>query len=75
MRRWETFTALAAVVLASASALHIHDRLFFALLAIVLIAVVGMSRLRASFVQRRGQESSFDAESRARRIREQRNKR
>lgn len=75
MRRWETLTALLAVVLASMAALPIHSRLFFALAAMVLIAVVGGSRLRAAMLQRGRAPNSFDPAERAARIRAGRTKR
>jgi hypothetical protein len=74
MRRWETLTALLAVILASASALPVRSHLFFAFAAIALLAVVGVSRLRASLVERGGTGDAFDAAHRARLMREKRNR-
>jgi hypothetical protein len=74
MRRSETLVALLAVVLASLAALQIQGRLYFAIAAIVLLALVGMSRVRGSIQQRRPKET-FDAHERAARIREERERR
>jgi hypothetical protein len=74
MRRSETLVALLAVVLASLAALQIPGRLYFALAAVVLLILVGMSRIRAS-VQQRRPKPSFDAYDRAERIREERDRR
>ncbi|MHB8178664.1 MAG: hypothetical protein ACYDA5_03815 [Vulcanimicrobiaceae bacterium] len=72
MRRWETLTALAAVIFASAAALPWRGRLPSAVIAIVLIVVVGLSRLRSV---RRSRKPVFDAYERARRIHEERDRR
>jgi uncharacterized membrane protein len=74
MRRSETLVALLAVVLASLAALQIPGRLYFALAAVVLLILVGMSRIRAS-VQQRRPKATFDAYDRAERIREERDRR
>lgn len=74
MQRWETYTALAAVVLASAAAFAIPGRLWYAGIAVVLLAVVGGAQLHRSLTARRQTKSGPSAEERARRIREQRNK-
>jgi hypothetical protein len=76
MRRWETLTALAAVIIASIAAFPIAGRLWFALIAVVLIAVVGSAQLRRSLVGgNRAATNGPSAQERARRIREQRNRR
>jgi hypothetical protein len=74
MRRWETLLALLAVVLASLAALQIRGRLLFAVAAIVLLAAVGVSRIRAG-VARRRPAPEFDTYERAERIREERERR
>ncbi|MHB8146655.1 MAG: hypothetical protein ACYDGM_05245 [Vulcanimicrobiaceae bacterium] len=74
MRRWETLVALLAVILASLAAMRVPGQLGFALVAIALIAFVGLSRIRAGMVQR-PRHDRFDATERARRIREERNDR
>ena len=74
MRRSETLVALLAVVLARLAALQIPGRWYFAVAAIVLLALVGMSRIRASVRQRRP-KPTFDAYDRAERIREERDRR
>lgn len=73
MQRWETWTALAAVVLASLSALSFPGHLVLAGAAILLIVVVGTSRLRAARHQRR--RTGPDPYDVARRIREERSRR
>ncbi|HTX56927.1 MAG TPA: hypothetical protein VMD47_07465 [Candidatus Acidoferrales bacterium] len=75
MRRWETLTALSAVILASASALPIPGRLWYALLAIVLLAVVGGVQLHRSLTASRERHGGPSPEELARRIREQRRRR
>ena len=72
MERWETRTALVAVIVGSAAALPIHGRLIFAAISVVLIAVVGLSRLRASLGKRTSNGS--DAASRAAKIRAERSR-
>jgi hypothetical protein len=76
MQRWETYTALLAVIIASASAFAIPGRLWYAGIAVVLLAVVGGAQLHRSLtksnVDTRG---DLSPEERARRIREQRNRR
>jgi uncharacterized membrane protein len=74
MRRFETLLALLAVVLASLAALQIPGRLYFAIAAIVVLALVGMSRVRASITTKRVVKT-FDTYDRAERIREERDKR
>ncbi|HTA39183.1 MAG TPA: hypothetical protein VK760_08915 [Candidatus Acidoferrales bacterium] len=74
MRRSETLVALLAVVLASLAALQITGRLWFAIAAVVLLILVGMSRVRASLLERRTKPTSAGAD-RAARIREERDRR
>ncbi len=74
MRRWETLTALAAVILASAGALPIRGRLALTLAGVLLIAVVGASRLAAG-LSKTGNRSGSDAAQRAQRIRDERERR
>lgn len=66
-------TALAAVILASAGALRVPERGLFTLGALVLLAVVGGSRLYAALT--RAKPPPSDAAERARLIREQRRRR
>ena len=76
MRRWETFLALVAVVLASVSALQIPGRLLFALTAMLLLSIVGSSRLRAMIRAREsGRPKGFDAYERAMKIQRDRDDR
>ncbi len=70
MRRWENLTALAGVVCAVLGASKIPGKTTFTIVAIALIAIVGISRLREALLKRRPAET--DAMARARRIREQR---
>lgn len=74
MRRWETLVALLAVILASIAAIAVPGRLYFALAAILLIAVVGMLRMRLLIAGRLSQPDSGAGE-RAARIREERERR
>jgi hypothetical protein len=75
MNTWETYLALLAVVLASASAVNIAGRprpiLAFAAIAI-LIAIVYV-RFRTAFMKKKTQRT-FDAYERALRIQEQRDR-
>ncbi len=71
MRRWETLAALAAVILANLAALPIPGRLIAALVAVVLILVVGIVQVRRLLTHRRILPA-FDPAERARQIREQR---
>jgi hypothetical protein len=75
MRRWETFVALLAVILASASALAIPGRLWLAGVAIVLLALVGGAQLHRSLTGRPQSKTGRDPREIARRIRDQRNRR
>lgn len=72
MTRWETYLALAAVVLASLSAVKLggQQRPLLAFAAIALLAVVGYARLRAARKPR--QKRGIDAYERALRIQEAR---
>ncbi|HZT13316.1 MAG TPA: hypothetical protein VFA29_10960 [Candidatus Baltobacteraceae bacterium] len=75
MKRWETYAALLAVVMASLSAVAIGGRThpLLAFCAIVLLLVVGYSRLRAQMTApRRRAGSAYD---RALRIQEERDRR
>jgi hypothetical protein len=73
LRRWETYLALFAIVLASLSAVNIGGRprpaLAFAAIAI-LVAIVYL-RLRSSFTRKKTKRT-FDAYERALRIQEER---
>lgn len=75
MRRWETFTALAAVVAASLGSLpHVPGRLTLTIIAVVLIVIVGVSRLLEALKAKPKAPPSFDPAERARSIRERRGK-
>jgi len=74
VRRFETLTALAAVVLASLAALQIPGRILFAVAAVVLLIAVATSRLRASLEGRKTPRAGFDPAERARQIQQQRSK-
>ena len=75
MQRWETLTALAAVIVASVSGFSVPGRLWYAGLAIVLLALVGGAQLHRSLTGPRGRSGGPSAEELARRIREQRHRR
>ncbi len=76
MRRWETLTALAAVVLASLGGIpHMPFRVALTAAAVALITLVGIARLIAALPRKAKQSSSFDAAERAKMIRDARNKR
>lgn len=75
MKRWETYLALAAVVLASLSVVNIggRPRPALAFAAIALIAFVGYARMRAHLTHPgRKQRGTPDAYERALRIQEER---
>ncbi len=75
MKRWETYLALAAVVLASLSVVNIggRPRPALAFAAIALIALVGYSRLRAQLTKAGTKRNTIpDAYERALRIQEER---
>ena len=76
MKRWETYAALLAVVLASLSAVNLAGRPHpvLAFCAIGLLLIVGYSRLRTQLTSPRvrGRSSAYD---RAMRIQEQRDRR
>ena len=74
MKRWETWTALVAVVLASAASFPVPGRLMFAAIAVMLLVVVGVSRLRSARANPK-RSASFDSVSQAERIREARRSR
>lgn len=75
MRRWETYLALLAVVLASLSVVSIggHPRPVLAFAAIALLALVISSRLRSSITAKK-HKRTFDAYERALRIQEERDR-
>lgn len=75
MSRAETLLSLLAVILASVAAFPIHGRLLFAFAAIILIAYVGVVRLRAALTQKRVRPAGFDPAERAAKIREERARR
>lgn len=76
MRKWETLTALAAVVLASVGSIpHVPFRVALTVLAVVLITLVGISRLIATLNAKAKGPAAFDPSERARMIREERSKR
>jgi hypothetical protein len=74
-KRFETYAALLAVILASLSAVDIagRPRPVFAVAAIVLLVVIGLVRLRSG-LQSRKVRPQFDAYERALRIQEARDK-
>lgn len=74
MRRWETFAALLAVVLASLSAIKIggHPRPVLAFAAMALLALVAYTRLRAHLTNPKKKQRTFDAYERALQIQEER---
>ncbi len=76
MKRWETYLALLAVVLASLSAIQIggQPRPVLAFSAIALLALIGYARFRAQFTGGRKQKRTFDAYERALRIQEERDR-
>ncbi len=76
MRRWETLSALAAVVLASVGSIpRVPFRAMLTGGAVVLITVVGISRVAAALNAKPKPPASFDPGQRARMIREERSKR
>ncbi|MDQ2866284.1 MAG: hypothetical protein M3R51_08660 [Candidatus Eremiobacteraeota bacterium] len=75
MRRWETLLSLLAVILASVAAVPIEPRLYFAMAAIALLAIVGAARIRSAVLGRTPRPEIADAASRARQIRLQRGRR
>jgi hypothetical protein len=76
MRRWETLTALAAVILASLGSIRaIPGHFVLTMFAVVLIAIVGLSRLLEAMKTKPKSDGSFDPAERAKMIREQRTKR
>ena len=75
MRRWETHTALGAVIIASIAAFAIPGRLWYAGVAVVLLAIVGGAQLHRSLTGPRQTTNGRSPEELARRIREQRNRR
>jgi len=75
VRRWETLTSLAAVILASAAAFSIPGRLWYAGFAIAMLAIVGCAQLHRSLTGARETKPGLSPEELARRIREQRHRR
>jgi hypothetical protein len=73
MRKWETYLALVAVVLASLSALKIggQQRPILAFAAIAMLIVVVYVRMRMALTARKA-KPAFDKYERALRIQEQR---
>lgn len=73
MRRWETFIALAAVVLASVGSLRMVPWHHLATIAaVVLILAVGASRIAAALSREEQKVRGFDPSERAKQIRERR---
>lgn len=76
MRRWETLTALAAVVLASIGSIRaVRGHVALTVVAVALILVVGIARLLEARKGAANDESVFDAAGRAQKIRDARGKR
>jgi hypothetical protein len=75
MHRWETFIALAAVIIASAAAFAIPGRLWYAGIAIVLLAIVGGAQLHRALTGSHQAKSGPSPEELARRIRKMRDRR
>jgi hypothetical protein len=77
MRRWETYTALIAVIIASISAFAVPGRLWYAGVAIVLLAVVGGAELHRSLTRsdKQNGQGGLSHEQLARRIRKMRDRR
>jgi len=71
VKRWETRTALLAVILATIGSIPSSYRYVFIALAVVLISLVGLSQLRRAFMPSKPTEG-FDPAERAREIREHR---
>lgn len=74
MKRWETYLALAAVVLASLSAVKFggRPRPALAFAAIALIALVGYVRIRSHLAGAKRGDAQPDSYERALRIQEER---
>ena len=70
MQRWETWTSLAAVIVASVGAFPVPGRLWYAG-----IAIVAGAHVHRSLTGQRPTQSGVSPEELARRIREQRNRR
>ncbi|HTC29644.1 MAG TPA: hypothetical protein VK702_02895 [Candidatus Acidoferrum sp.] len=75
MQRWETWTSLAAVVVASVAAFPVPGRLWYSGIAIALLAIVAGAHVHRSLTGQRPTQSGVSPEELARRIREQRNRR
>ncbi len=74
LRRWETLTALAAVVVASVGAFPIAGRVYFTVAGVIMIAIVGGSRVAARLTGG-GRRGPTDEAERAARIRAARRRR
>lgn len=73
MRRWETLTALAAVIFATLGSIKTSYQYALAAVAVVLISLVGFSRLITAFGTVK-KPDGFDPAEQAKRIREQRHR-
>ena len=75
LRRWETYVALLAVILATLSPMAENPRTTFAMIlgAVALLLLVGVALLRRVRVKKK--PASFDPYERAARIRAEREKR
>ena len=74
MRRWETLTALTAVIAASLGALPVPGHYVLTLVGVALVLVVAFSRLR-EMLKGVTHKPPSDAAERAARIREERERR
>jgi hypothetical protein len=73
MRRWEALTGLGAVACASVGSIPAMPyRFWFTALAVVLIVVIGASRLQAALQRPEDPSGAFDAGERAKAIRRRR---
>ncbi len=70
MRRWETLTAIAAVICAVVGSTRLPEHVAFTYLAFALIGAVALARLRAALTRK--PPADTDAAERARRIRDRR---
>ena len=71
MRRWETLTAIAAFIFATLGSIKTSYQYVLIAFAIVLIVLVGLSRLMAAFA-REEPKDGFDPAERAKEIRDRR---
>ena len=74
MRRWQTLTALAAVICATFGSIKTSYQYVLVALAVVLIVLVGLSMLIAS-LNKATPKDGFDPAERAKEIRDQRHRR